>query len=373
MNTLLELKEYTKNLTVLYVEDSSTLLKVVGSFLEKIFKKVYLADNGLQGLESYKLHSQDLVLTDLTMPKMDGYTLIQNLHKINSFVNIIIVSAHTDSNTLLKAIQMGANDFVPKPIDNKLLQNAIFKVVHNLTTVEDKIDKNILNNEDNLLKKLDILSKGKTQLEFINHYRGVPIIHHGYITEVTNNNIIIHAPYIQTLAISYEKFTIIESELISCIIKADFQSINKTNREITLNNIQQIQFSSKDRTLLRVEPNDEFVLVIHKNGKLSESTVQDISLNSISVIVNKSDILYNVSDELELTFGLALHNNKAVSSITTNERFYITGKIFKVNKITEKQLEIVILFELNKSNLNLLEKYIHIREVEIIQEFKNLK
>ncbi len=81
MNTLSSLKEYTKDLTVLYVEDSSTLLKLLGKFLEKIFKTVYLATDGLKGLESYKLHKQDIVLTDLTMPQMDGYDLILNLKK----------------------------------------------------------------------------------------------------------------------------------------------------------------------------------------------------------------------------------------------------------------------------------------------------
>ncbi len=268
---------------------------------------------------------------------------------------------------------MGISDFIPKPIDNKLLQNAIFKIVYDRTQTDNQIDKVALDEEESLVKKLDILSKSKTPIEFINHYRGVPIIHHGYIVNTHNNKIIVHTPYIQTMAISYENYTVIESELLDTAIKAELIDINKTNREIELTNFEQLQFSSKKRTLLRVEPNKQFTLVVHKNGKRIESTVIDLSLNSISVVISTKDIDFKVSEELELTFGLELHNNKTVSSIATNERIYTKGKIFKIKQLENNKIDMVMLFELNKPNIKLLQRYIHIREIELIDEFKQLK
>ncbi|MCK5111245.1 MAG: response regulator [Arcobacteraceae bacterium] len=372
MGTIQELQNYTKELTVLYVEDSAALLKQVGNFLKRIFKNVYLAEDGLKGLESYKMYKPDIVITDLTMPQMSGQEMIKNLKKINPEVKIIIISAHTDAQNLLEAIRIGVSDFIPKPIDNKLFQNALFKVANELTANE-AVDIEKLKGESDLVKKLDLLSKSNTPIEFVNQYRGVPIVHHGYIINTNKTAITVHAPYIQTLAIKYQGCTTIESELIDTAIKAQLSEIDPNNREILLTNFEQLPFSSKKRKQLRVEPDDELIAVIHIKDKKIDTVVNDISINSISVTINIKDLNIKEADELDLTFGIKFYNENQLSKIEKNEIIYAKGKVFKVEINNSGGVDAVILFELNKVGVNLLKRYIHIREIELIEEFKQLK
>ncbi len=373
MSTIQNLKSYTKELTVLYVEDSEHLLKQVSIFLEKLFKKVYKATNGLKGLESYKMHKPNIVITDLTMSQMSGHEMIKNLKKIDPDVKIIIISAHSDANNLLEAIHIGVSDFIPKPIDNTLLQNALLKVATEFISTDISIDKVKLNKESDLIEKLDMLSKSNTPIEFVNQYRGVPIIHSGYIIDTNTSGITVHAPYIQTLAIKYQEYTTIESELIDTAIKAQLLSIDPNNREIKLTNFEQSQFSSKNRKQLRVEPDDEFVAVIHiKNTKI-DTIVKDISINSMSISINTKDVTIKETNELDITFGIKFYTETKISTIEKNEIIYTKGKVFKVSSNDEGGTDMIILFDLNKVNMTLLQRYIHHRQIELIEEFKQLK
>ena len=81
MSDLVYLKEKANNYNVLVVEDSMHIQKQMKNFLGKLFKEVYLAENGLIGLEVFKEKKPDLVLTDLTMPEMDGHEFIEELLK----------------------------------------------------------------------------------------------------------------------------------------------------------------------------------------------------------------------------------------------------------------------------------------------------
>jgi YesN/AraC family two-component response regulator len=100
MSDLVKLKNLTKNLSVLYVEDSAILLKRMSTFLNHLFKEVYQANNGKEGLESFKQNKPDIIITDLNMPVMSGHELIKNIKILDSNANIIVVSAYSDTENL---------------------------------------------------------------------------------------------------------------------------------------------------------------------------------------------------------------------------------------------------------------------------------
>ena len=81
MSDVIELKDKSKHLTALIVEDSLTIQKQMKMFLDKFFEKVYIASDGLEGLEIYKRVFPNIILTDLQMPKMDGHEFIENIKK----------------------------------------------------------------------------------------------------------------------------------------------------------------------------------------------------------------------------------------------------------------------------------------------------
>jgi putative two-component system response regulator len=134
MTNFKEIFKYTKNLSVLYIEDDYMLLGKTSDFLDDFFSVVVTAKDGEEGLEQYinyqKENNQyvDLVITDINMPKKDGITLVQDILDINKEQCIIVVSAYDDSERLLKLIDIGIANFLVKPIEMYKMAEKLFKV-----------------------------------------------------------------------------------------------------------------------------------------------------------------------------------------------------------------------------------------------------
>jgi len=114
--------QYSKNLTILYVEDDEQLRSETYDVLEDFFEVVDISTNGKEALEKYlhyyekKSQYYDLVITDINMPIMDGISLIKEIHKISEDQSIIVVSAYNESSRLIDLIHEGITNFVMKPI-----------------------------------------------------------------------------------------------------------------------------------------------------------------------------------------------------------------------------------------------------------------
>jgi DNA-binding NtrC family response regulator len=106
-------------LTLLYVEDESQAQEVVTEFLRSLYPHmtILLAPNGQVGLELFAKHSPDIVVTDIRMPVMDGIQMATKIKELNDEVFIIVLSAVDDVNYILKAIDIGINNYVLKPIN----------------------------------------------------------------------------------------------------------------------------------------------------------------------------------------------------------------------------------------------------------------
>ncbi len=120
------------DLHILYVEDEKELQHTTFKYLRKFFQNIDLASNGLEALELYQNRLYDLVITDLNMPKMDGMKLIKEIKKIHQNQEIIVISAHSEQESLMKAISYGINGYLLKPIDfnvfNTTLYNSVYKI-----------------------------------------------------------------------------------------------------------------------------------------------------------------------------------------------------------------------------------------------------
>ena len=126
--------EHSKNLTVLYVEDDEILRESTSRIFSKYFKSVEIAINGEDGLDKYIHYNAnhgfdyDIVITDINMPKMDGLAMSEYILTQNIDQAIIIITAHNENNFLLKAINMGVNGFLIKPLDSEQLKIQLYKV-----------------------------------------------------------------------------------------------------------------------------------------------------------------------------------------------------------------------------------------------------
>ena len=79
-------KEILKDISVLYVEDENDVREFTSKLLGSLLKKVYVAQNGLEGLELYKENQNDidLIISDINMPKMNGLDMCEQIRKINN-------------------------------------------------------------------------------------------------------------------------------------------------------------------------------------------------------------------------------------------------------------------------------------------------
>lgn len=132
-----KLKELTSSFNVLYVEDDKSILESMSKYLQKLFKSVVSAANGKEGLELFKNNSIDIVITDLSMPVMNGLDMIEKIKAINENQAVLITTAHSDPAYLLGAIAFHVDGYVVKPFEFEALNFELFKISKKLKTLEE--------------------------------------------------------------------------------------------------------------------------------------------------------------------------------------------------------------------------------------------
>jgi response regulator RpfG family c-di-GMP phosphodiesterase len=127
-----EFQEIAKNFTVLYVEDDKEVQERLVNYFNKFFLKVTTADDGVDGLALYEKDEFDIVITDISMPKMNGIKMIEKIKEMNSDQAVLITSAYGDVEFMLGAIQAGVDGYIIKPFDFKQLNYELNKMVQKL-------------------------------------------------------------------------------------------------------------------------------------------------------------------------------------------------------------------------------------------------
>ena len=120
-----------KNLTVLLVEDDSDSKKIMHDVLSDNFEKVFTAQNGDEGLKKFKKYNPNMVITDAFMPISDGLDMTRHIKEISKDTPVIVLSAHSEKETLLKAIDVGVDKYLIKPIMADDLLNTLENVAKN--------------------------------------------------------------------------------------------------------------------------------------------------------------------------------------------------------------------------------------------------
>lgn len=120
-------KKLLKNLrrvSVLYVEDEDYLRDRLARILERRIVDLTLAKNGREGLDKFQEISPDIVITDIRMPVMDGLEMSREIKRLRDDTPIIITTAHNDEEFFLRAIDVGIDKYIKKPVDrNELLKS----------------------------------------------------------------------------------------------------------------------------------------------------------------------------------------------------------------------------------------------------------
>lgn len=115
--------------TILSIEDSDFERKVIEDMMEEKEYDLLQAKNGQEGIDKYKENDPDLVLLDLRLPDIDGLDVFEKLKDYDSGIKTIIVSIVREDETIEEAKDLGAKEYVEKPIDEEELMNTIEEVL----------------------------------------------------------------------------------------------------------------------------------------------------------------------------------------------------------------------------------------------------
>ncbi len=130
-----DILEFRKKLNILYVEDDKKVRENMFALLETIFYSTTFAINGKDGLDTFINSSEngfDLILSDISMPIMDGISMSQEIRKIDKDIPIIFLTAFTDIENFLSSIKLGIDGYIIKPIEYKPFLSTIDKVTEKL-------------------------------------------------------------------------------------------------------------------------------------------------------------------------------------------------------------------------------------------------
>lgn len=102
---------------VLFVEDEADLTRIVADTLRGIGYEVATAANGAEGLEKFKSDGADIIIADVMMPRMDGFTMAKEIRKHSPTVPLLFLTAKNTIDDVEEGFESGANDYLKKPFE----------------------------------------------------------------------------------------------------------------------------------------------------------------------------------------------------------------------------------------------------------------
>ena len=121
-----------EDMRVLYVEDDDETREELEFFLKKQVGGVYVASNGRDGLELYQKHKPDIVITDIQMPLISGLSMSADIKQIAPEQRVIIISAYNDVEYVFRAMELGIQHYLPKPVSIERLLTELNKIADQL-------------------------------------------------------------------------------------------------------------------------------------------------------------------------------------------------------------------------------------------------
>lgn len=127
-----------KSMKVLYVEDDSATREELAMILEPWVGQLHVAADGQAGLASFSASRPDIVVTDIQMPKINGLTMSSKIRELVPTQPIVVVSAYNDTEYLFKAIELGIDQYITKPINVEVLLKKLAVMATGILAVSER-------------------------------------------------------------------------------------------------------------------------------------------------------------------------------------------------------------------------------------------
>ncbi|MEA2104003.1 MAG: diguanylate cyclase [Candidatus Cloacimonadota bacterium] len=305
--------------SVLYVEDELLIRQTISEMLEKDVDELHVASDGQMGLEKFKELKPDIVITDIKMPKMDGFTMLQKIREISPNVKTVIISVYGDSKKVLDAINRGINGFLIKPIFKTQLSNL-------LNSLDRQIEKQ--REEQRKKKRMFDLARIDPLTKFLNQQ--------GMIDRLTHETTI------------FDRSLYENNPRPFAILLCEIHNFRKIGKEHGLTAVDEVIISvckiiwsmiRRQDVISRWSPSEIMLLLTNTDKKgatfLGQKIIQRISLQKIK--------FKNKTIDINPLFGIGEYYTKlSVDNLVQNtfndlqERMYSVPKIDPLTKFLNK-------------------------------------
>ncbi|GFE58795.1 response regulator [Geobacter sp. AOG1] len=160
-------------ISLLYVEDEQDAREMLGEIIGRHYPdvRIFVAENGEAGLDSFKRNRPEIVITDINMPVTDGIRMATEIRSLSPATEIIALTAYTNTQHLLQAIEIGISNYILKPIDMEQIFRVIDKALALIRSERAIVRQNdvIRNLNEELVKKAAELEMANRELESFNY------------------------------------------------------------------------------------------------------------------------------------------------------------------------------------------------------------
>lgn len=160
-----------KTSNILLVEDDAEMVSLLKDYLSSEGYQVHAETNGVAGLQAAQKGGHDLLLLDIMLPDMDGFEVLRNLRKNNATLPVIMLTAKGEDVDRIVGLEMGADDYLPKPFNPRELVARI-KAVLRRTGENNNGEENLKGAGENDDREAEILKVGNLTLE-LDHYKAL--------------------------------------------------------------------------------------------------------------------------------------------------------------------------------------------------------
>lgn len=115
-------------MSLLYVEDDLFIREQFSKIIQRMVGRLHVAEDGAEGLELYRMERPDIVLTDIEMPKMNGLDMAEKIKELNHDQSILIMTAYNQDDKFMRAIDIGVDKYVIKPVKITQLRQSLHNV-----------------------------------------------------------------------------------------------------------------------------------------------------------------------------------------------------------------------------------------------------
>lgn len=184
-----------KKHSILYVEDEPEIQKNIAEYLGNYFGEIHLASDGKEALNEYSKHHPDVLLLDINLPNIDGLTVAQEIRKNDPTIKIIMLTAFTEKEKLLKATELKLTKYLIKPVPPKAFKETLEVLAYELTNNPSRFlklsDDFTWDKEQEQLnidgKNVLLAEKQHRLLKLFVNYKGKPISYEKIIITVWDN------------------------------------------------------------------------------------------------------------------------------------------------------------------------------------------